>query len=56
MHPLARLGAVVGREQEDLRSRRPAARTMPSLRPNFIFRGARLATQINSRPTSCSGL
>ena len=28
---------------------------MPSLRPNFIFRGARLATQMTNRPTSVSG-
>ena len=29
---------------------------MPSLKPNFICRGARLATQITSRPTNSSGL
>lgn len=33
----------------------PAARTMPSLTPNFILRGARLATIRVKRPTSCSG-
>jgi len=32
-----------------------AASTMPSLRPNFILRGARLATITVIRPTSCSG-
>ena len=33
----------------------PAASTMPSLTPNFILRGARLATITVSRPTSCFG-
>ncbi len=33
----------------------PAATTMPSLMPNFICRGARLATMTTRRPTSCSG-
>jgi methylmalonyl-CoA decarboxylase len=33
-----------------------AASTMPSLRPNFILRGARLATITVSLPASCSGL
>ena len=32
-----------------------AASTMPSLMPNFILRGARLATITVSWPTSCSG-
>ena len=32
-----------------------AASTMPSLMPNFILRGARLATMTVSRPTSFSG-
>ncbi len=32
-----------------------AASTMPSDRPNFILRGARLATITVSRPTSCAG-
>ena len=32
-----------------------AASTMPSLMPNFILRGARLATITVSRPTSASG-
>ena len=32
-----------------------AASTMPSDRPNFILRGARLATITVSLPTSCSG-
>jgi hypothetical protein len=33
-----------------------AASTMPSLTPNFIWRGARLATITVSCPTSCSGV
>jgi hypothetical protein len=33
-----------------------AASTMPSLTPNFILRGARLATITVSLPVSCSGL
>ncbi len=33
----------------------PAATTMPSLTPNFILRGARLAAITTRRPTSCSG-
>ena len=32
-----------------------AARIMPSLMPNFILRGARLATITVMRPTSCAG-
>ena len=32
-----------------------AARTIPSERPNFIFRGARLATMTVIRPTSVAG-
>lgn len=34
----------------------PAAITIPSLMPNFILRGARLATITTKRPSSCSGL
>ena len=33
----------------------PAASTMPSLMPNFILRGARLATMTVRRPTSTCG-
>lgn len=33
----------------------PAARTMPSLTPNFMLRGARLATTTIRRPTRASG-
>lgn len=33
----------------------PAARTMPSERPNFICRGARLATTTTRLPTSAAG-
>ena len=32
----------------------PAASTMPSLRPNFIFRGFKFAQYTTSRPSSCS--
>ena len=32
-----------------------AASNMPSEMPNFILRGARLATSTVSRPLSCSG-
>ena len=54
--PAGRAGAGVGGEERRFSfSPPPAATIIPSLVPNFIFRGARLAAQISSRPTSCSG-
>lgn len=34
----------------------PDARIIPSLIPNFIFRGARFAANTTRRPTNCSGV
>jgi hypothetical protein len=51
---LAGLGAGVRRQQVDL-AVGAGGDTMPSLVPNFILRGARLATITTSRPTSFSG-
>ena len=54
MHAMARLRAAVGAEQIDFLARR-RRRPRPSLRScRSAFRGARLATQITSRPTRSS--
>ena len=48
-------GSRTNRPGCDFSSACEAASTMPSLTPNFILRGARLATSTVSLPTSCSG-
>jgi len=52
---LTRLGAAVRAQQVDFFAAGPAAITMPSEIPNFIFRGLRLAIIMVRRPLSLDG-